>query len=141
MWNWISTFLKLLGIVLDNKLTFEMHILNVASSIAQKISFMCFKGLRNDDSVLLTFYVFIQPCFEYCSPVWCSGSVSHLRLLDHALGNICFFLPDLSIDLEDRRKIDSLSLIYKILNNIDHPLHCKLPQFSVPIHVTRQSSR
>ena len=57
-----STFLKLLGIVLDNKLTFEMHICNIASSIAEKTGLIrkCFKALGNDDSVLRTFYVFIH---------------------------------------------------------------------------------
>ena len=50
---------------------------------------------------------------------------SHLRLLNCALGNICFLLPDLSVHLEDRRKIASSFLLYKISNLIDHPLHCK----------------
>ena len=91
-----STFLKLLGIVLYDKLTFEMHICNIASSIVQKTGFihMYFKALGNDDSVLRTFYAFILPCFEYCSPVWCSGSDSHLKLLNRALGSICFLLLD-----------------------------------------------
>ena len=101
----------------------------------------CFKALGNDDSVLGTIYAIILPCFEYCSPVWCSGSDSHFRLMDHALGNISFLLPDLSVDLEDRRKITSLSLLYKILNNIDHTLHCKLLLFAVPTGATRQTSR
>ena len=87
------------------------------------------------------FFAFILPFFEYYSPVWCSGSNSHLRLLDHALGNIRFLLPDLSFDLEDRRKIASLSLLYKILNNIDYLLHCKLLQFAVPTRTIWQTSR
>ena len=69
-----STFLKLLGIVLDKKLTFEMHICNIASSIAQKTGLIhkCFEALGYDDSVLWSFYAFIPPCFEYCWSVWCS---------------------------------------------------------------------
>ena len=66
---------------------------------------------------------------------------SPLRWLDHALGNIRFLLPDLSIDLEDRRKIARLSLLYKILNNIYHPLHSRLSQFSVPTHATLANIR
>ena len=48
-----STFLKLLGVVLDNKLTFEIHIRNIASSIAQKTGLLhkYFMALGNDDSV------------------------------------------------------------------------------------------
>ena len=101
----------------------------------------CFKTLANHDAVQRFFYVFILPCFEYCSPVWSSESDCHLRLLDRALDNIRFVLPDLSIDLEERRKIASLSLLYKILNNINHPLHRKLPQFAVPTRATRQATR
>ena len=61
-----STFLKLLGVVLDNKLTFEMHILNIPVLIAQKTGLICkcFKALGNDDAVLRSFYTFILPCFE-----------------------------------------------------------------------------
>ena len=84
-------------------------------------------ALGNDDAVLSSFYAFIQFCFQYCLPVWFSGSDSHLRFFDHALGNIFFFLPDFSVDLNNRWKIESLSLLFKILNIIDHPLHCKLP--------------
>ena len=52
------TFLKLLGIVLDNKLTFEICIRNIAISIALMTGFIgkCFKDLGNDDSVLRSFY-------------------------------------------------------------------------------------
>ena len=113
-----SSFLNLLRYVLDNKLTFVMHHL-----------------------VIWSFYIFILLCFKYCYPVWCCGSNGHLRLLNCALGNNLFLLPDLSVDLEDRRKIASLSLLYNILNKIDHPLHCKLSQFAVTTHTTRLTSR
>ena len=108
-----SSFLNLLRYVLDNKLTFVMHHL-----------------------VIWSFYIFILLCFKYCYPVWCCGSNGHLRLLNCALGNNLFLLPDLSVDLEDRRKIVSLYLLYKILNNIDHLLHCKFLQFAVPTCAT-----
>ena len=101
----------------------------------------CFKTLGSHDAVQRSIYAFILSCFEYCSPVWSSGFDCHLRLLDRALGNIRFILPDLSIDLEERREIASLSLVYKILNNVDQPLHCKLPQFAVPTRATRQATR
>ena len=60
-----STFLKLLGIVLGTKLTFEMHISNIATSIAQKTGLIrkCFKGLVNDDSVHRSFYAFVLSFF------------------------------------------------------------------------------
>ena len=46
-----SIFLNLLKIVLVIKLTFEIHIRNIASLIAQKTGLIrkCFKALANDD--------------------------------------------------------------------------------------------
>ena len=103
-----------------------MHIQNIAASIAQKNGLICqcFKAFGNDDTVLRSFYVYILPCFKYFSLVWFSESDCHLRFLDHDLGNIRFLPPDLFIDIKDRRKIVNLSLLYEILNNIDHFLCC-----------------
>ena len=139
----VSNSLELLGVTLDNKLTFEKHIRNMANSIAQKTGLIrkCYKALGNSDSVLKSFYAFILPCFEYCSPVWGSASDSHLRLLDRAFNNIRFFLPDLTLDLEKRRNLACLAMLYKILHNTDHPLHSKLPQFAMPTRITRQTVR
>ena len=95
----------------------------------------------NDNSVLRTFYAFILLSFECCETVWCSGFDIHLRLLDCAQGNVRFLIPDLSVDLESRREIACLSLLYMILNNIDHPLYWKFQQFAMPTCTTQQTSR
>ena len=67
----VSSSLKLLGFTFDDKLTFEKHIHNIASSIAQNCSLIHkrFKILGNNDVAFKSFYAFILPCFEYCSPV------------------------------------------------------------------------
>ena len=80
----ISCSLKLLGVLIDGKLTFEKHLRSVASSIAQKTGLLrkCFRALGNDDAVLKSFYAFILPCFEYCMPIWLSAAEYHLKLLD-----------------------------------------------------------
>ena len=46
----VSSSRKLLGVTLDDKLTFEKHVRNIASSIAQKTGFThkCFKTLGNN---------------------------------------------------------------------------------------------
>ena len=86
----VSSSLKLLGVTIDDKLKFEKDIRNIASSIAQKTGLIrkCYKTLGNIDAVLKSFYAFILPCFEYCFPVWCSVSDSHLKLLDRVLNPI-----------------------------------------------------
>ena len=52
---------------LDDKLTFDKHILNIASYIVQKPGLICkcYKTLGNKDAVLKSFYAFVLPWFEY----------------------------------------------------------------------------
>ena len=70
-------------------------------------------------------------------PVWMSAASSHLKLLDRALSKLEFILPDLSFSLVKRRKIGCLALLYKILNNPDHPLYTKLPGPYIQRRTTR----
>ena len=51
--------------------------------------------------------------------------------------NIQFFPPDNLFNLENSRNLTCFSMLYKILHDGDHPLHCKLPLFLKPIHITR----
>ena len=133
--------LKLLGVTFDPKFTFETHLRSVASSISQKVGLLrkCRKIYSSDDVVRNCFYSFILPHFEYCYPVWLSASESHLMLLDRAFGQIKFLLPDLGLNLRHRRRVGSLCLLFKILSNVDHPLHCALPAFSRSLRATRLS--
>ena len=50
----VSSFLNLLRVTTDDKLTFEKHIRIIASSIAQKTGLICkcYKTLDNNDAVL-----------------------------------------------------------------------------------------
>ena len=85
------------------------------------------------------FFSFTLPHFEYCSAVWCSAADCHLRLLDRAFNSIKFLLSDLDLDIGHRRDVGALCLLYKILNNTDHPLHKFLPRSYQPARVTRYS--
>lgn len=133
------THLRLLGVTLDPKLTFEKHIRSLSSTIAQKIGLLrkCYKTFACETTVIKSFYAFILPHFEYCSPVWNSAADCHLKLLDRALNSIKFILPALSLDLHHRRRVGGLSLLFKIINNTQHPLHSVLPEPFIPIRATR----
>ena len=136
----VSRSIRLLGVVIDDKLTFEDHIRSTAGSIAQKTGLIrkCVRALGNDDdAVLRSFYGFLLPCFEYASPVWCSAADSHLKLLDRALNNIRFFLPNVSVELAERRRLACLSMLYKIFHDSSHPLHSGLPPPFVHVRATR----
>ena len=127
----ISKSIRLLGVTLDNKLTFEEQLQSMTAAISQKAGLLrkCHSAFGNDDAVKQTFFVFILPSFEYCMPVWLSAASSHLELLDRVLSNLEFILPDFNFSLVKRRKVGCLTLLFRILNNPDHPLYNK-PFFS-----------
>ena len=137
----LASYIKLLGVTIDDKLTFEMHIRALSSSLARKGGVLrkCFKIFRDEDIARKTFYSFILPCFEYCSPVWMSAAPSHLRLLERSLNCMRFIVPDLSLDLETRRVLSGLSSLYKIFKCPKHPMHLKLPAPFVHRRLTRFS--
>ena len=51
----VSSSLKLLGVTIDNKLTFEKQISNIASSIAQNTGLIC-KLYKTNTQILLCIY-------------------------------------------------------------------------------------
>ena len=74
-----NSSIKILGVTLDSKLTFEQHIRSVSASVAQKIGLLrkSFK-IFNDPLILKhCFNTFILPVLEYCAPVWSSAADSH----------------------------------------------------------------
>ena len=137
----ISDSIKLLGVTLDNKLTFETHIRQVSISIAQKTGLLrkCRRTLCDNEVIIKSFFAFILPFFEYCMPVWFSAADCHLKLLDRALNGIRFILPDFCFSLEKRRTVGCLVLLYKILENPNHPLYVKLPGPYIHRRITRYS--
>ena len=137
------SLLKMLGVTLDSKLTYEPHLRLVASSISQRIGLLrkC-RHIYSTDSVIRNcFYSFLLPHFEYCHSIFLSASDTNLKLLDRAFGQIKFLLPDLRINLGHRRLVGSMTHFYKIATNPDHPLHCLLPPPSQPTRETRHSMR
>ena len=113
--------------MLDEKLNFEEQLQSIDADISQKAGLLhkCRSAFSNDDAVK-NIFAFILPSFEYCMPVWMSVARSHLKLLDRALSKLEFILPDLSFTLVKRRKVGCLTLLFKILNNPEHPLYTKL---------------
>ena len=70
----VTSSLKLLGVTIDNKVTFEKHIRMLAFSISQntgllKKCYRCFRDREIIKNLSLHLYFF---CFEYCSVIWLS---------------------------------------------------------------------
>ena len=78
------TELKVLGVVLDTKVSFEGHIRSMAASASSKLGIMRKELCLFSDPVLVLrcLWSFLLPVLEYCSPVCMSAAASHFGLLD-----------------------------------------------------------
>ena len=84
---------------------------------------------------------FVLTVLEYCSTVWCSPAVTHIKLLNRVgkklvfkMG-LCLSVTLLIVDLSQY----VLCLLYKIKYNPMHPLYGAIPVPYVPVLVIRGS--
>ena len=135
--------LKILGVMFDQKLTFEHHIRSLVNSASRKLGLMRKAyTIFNDVSISgRCFNCFVLPHLEYCAPVWSSAAASHIRLVDKVL-NTGQFLCDGNplCDLGHRRNVGKVCMLYKIRSNPSHPLHSCVPGQYVPARNTGLAS-
>jgi hypothetical protein len=134
--------LKLLGILLDSKLTFESQIRVIVASTSGRLGILR-KALHlycDAEVVSRSYWSYVLPVLEYCSPVWSSAATCHLSLLDRIVRR-AVALSDGKVvcDLVHRRKVASLCMFYKVFNNPCHPVRHLFPPPYVPARVTRGS--
>ena len=107
--------LKILGVILDSKLTFEKQVRAIAASASMRVGILrkTMSVFRDVAVVAQCFWAFILPVLEYCSPVWMSAATSHLSLLDRVVSQISRLSGRcVSCDLWNRRKVASLSVFF-----------------------------
>ena len=117
--------LRIFGIVLDSKLTFEKQVRAIAASAAMRVGILrkTMSVFRDVAIVAKCFWAFILPVLEYCYPVWMSAATSHLSLLDRVVSQVSRLSSgSVSCDLWHRRKVASLSVFFKIDSLVDHPV-------------------
>jgi len=122
--------LLILGVTLDSKLTFERHVRSIASSVSQRIGIMrrAHRIFGSSEVVLHCFRSFILPILEYASVVWCSAATSHLALLDRVVNRCSRLMNDqVPCNLNHRRSVAGLCMLFKIHERVGHPLFAYLP--------------
>ena len=122
--------LKILGVILDSKLTFEKQSRAIAATASMRVGILrkTMSVFRDVAIVAKCFWAFILPVLEYCSPVWMSAATSHLSLLDRVVSQVSRLSSgSVSCDLWHRRKVASLSVFFKIDSLVDHPVRGLLP--------------
>ena len=81
--------LKILGVILDSKLTFEKQVRAIAATASIRVGILrkTMSVFRDVTVVAKCFWAFILPVLEYCS-VWMSAATSHLSLLDRVVSQV-----------------------------------------------------
>ena len=62
---------KLLGVLIDNKLTFDKHINNLCAKASQKLNMLCrVSSFMSTNKKRLVMKAFISSQFSYCPLIW-----------------------------------------------------------------------
>ena len=127
---------KCLGIYLDERLAFDVHIENLCKKICSGIGVLRrIKPFVPKDCLLKLYKSLIQPYFDYCSPLWdtCDKTLKdNLQTLQNRAARIISgaeydirskdILKNLQLDsLNVRRKKLKSVFLYKVLNGISAP--------------------
>ena len=121
--------LKILGVILHSKLTFEKQVRAIAATASMRVGILrkTMSVFQDVAIVAKCFWAFILPVLEYCSPVWMSADTSHLSSLDRVVSQVGRLSGgSVSCDLWHRRKVASLS-VFKIDSLVDHPVRGLFP--------------
>ena len=119
-----SADLVILGVTFTAKMTFEKHLRAVSSAAAQRLGIMrkSWQVFHDRSLLLRSFWSFVLPVLEYCSAVWCSAAVSHLKLLDRVVRSAGFLASAVLECNLARRSVAQLCMLFKIKSNPMHPL-------------------
>ena len=136
--------MRILGVTLDTKLTFEKHISTILMSAAQKIGILrrAWSIYQDESIVSRCFWSLILPILEYCAPVWSSSVGGHLAQLDRVVDRIVRMSNGLvQCNLQHRRNVAALCMLFKIRANVFHPLNAYLPLPYEPARELRRHAR
>ena len=91
-----------------------------------------------DISVLLcSYFAFVLPILEYCSPVWGSAAECHFQILERQVYLVARLCPDQSfLTLCHRHNVAGFIMLYKVNWNSNHSLYSELPSASTRIRHT-----
>ncbi len=124
------TSIRDLGVLMNNKMTFEQHIENIVKS-ANRTSNMILRSFhcKKPDFMMQLFNTFVRSKLEYASPIWSPHLTKHINRIEAVqrrftkripivrnseYTNRLIFLKTLS--LEERRLHLDLTFLYKMLH-------------------------
>jgi hypothetical protein len=134
------TSLKILGIIMNNKLNWSDHFDYVSSKVSRRLYILrVLKSLLSHDDLVHVFNHCIRSLIEYASPVFLNpGSVLDNKLLKlckrafrviHGVDTLsCKYCS--MFDLRHRREKSALSIFLSALHDPNHVIHPLLPKLS-----------
>lgn len=137
-------YFKDLGVIFDPALTFNVHINNTINASYKMLGFIIRNsyGFQDTNVLMLLFNTFVKSKLEYCAFIWQSGYNKYIDSIERIQRKFLKFLvykadglyPPVGVNqndllsrftlvsLEERRKVQSLLFLYKLINNrIDAP--------------------
>eukprot|EP00117_Sycon_ciliatum_P031201 scpid26526/ scgid24448/ RNA-directed DNA polymerase from mobile element jockey; Reverse transcriptase len=115
----VSSQLKLLGVVFDEKLNFSAHLHQLSVRAHQRLHFMRKAAPILDAAGRLTVYKgFVRPILEYAPLAWLGAAQTHLGKLDTAQRKAMQMIGPTTVlqSLRARRTVAGLSYLYKVVN-------------------------
>lgn len=155
----VSSF-KDLGVVVDRKLSFNLHIDSMVGRASKLLGFITrnTRMFSNIRTLIILYLSFIRPIMEYCCVVWAPSYITHIKRLERIQRKfvklLCFKsgIPfhELSYEyhlqyfslphLISRRKFYDIMFAFKVLNNIIKcPDIVVMFALHVPIHTLRKN--
>ena len=128
---------KFLGVIIDNKLTWKMHITYICTKISQVIGVLAkIRYKISQAAAMLIYESLIAVHFCYCNIVWgaaCTSFLEPLYILQKRALKIVLHLPRLThsddiflkankLSLHELFERNSLSFVYSIINHISTPV-------------------
>jgi hypothetical protein len=99
-----------LGVLIDNKLTFDQHISRIIANAYSKVG-LIFRGFasRNLNIMKKAFITYVRPALEYASNVWCPYLKKHIESIERVQRYFTRRIPVLS-NFEYRERLNALTL-------------------------------
>jgi len=108
-----------LGLTIDNRLTWKEHIHDIAAVAFRKLGFLFGVWSYFSSTQLLALYKsLVRPYLEYCSFIWAGAAECHIKLLNKIQRRATRLVGDANLTsqlapLNARRRVASLSLLYR----------------------------
>ena len=133
---------RILGIALDSKFTFETQLPEVVSKTASRLGVVCRARKLFDCSrvVKSCFDVFVLSYLGYCASVWMSSAEPRVCLLERMIHRAKRLCEGKLRCLVHERRVSVLCLLYKIYHRAGYPFHDHLYHFVVACNTSASAA-